>query len=67
MIGRRISNVMDEVLIVGICQLLRTIVFDLGQDKRGQTRGPRRRRGRMFSEDSRMICYTGAFILSVRR
>ena len=51
---------MDEILVVGVGQLLRFVVVDFGEDKRGKRRGTGRRGRGVFGQDCSAVGDTGA-------
>ena len=51
---------MDEVLVVGVGQLLRFGVVDLGEDERGKRRGAGRGGRGVFCQDCSAVGDTGA-------
>lgn len=51
---------MDEVLLVGIGELLRLVMFDLGKDDGGEGAGAGAGGGSVFGEDGSAVGYAGA-------
>lgn len=58
---------MDEVLVVGVGELLGLRVVDFGQNERGEGGGLRGGRGGVFGEDGGAVCDAGAGRVGVSR
>ena len=56
---------MDEILVVGVGQLLRFGVVDLGEDEGGKRRGAGGCGGGIFCQDCRAVCDAGAVVAVV--
>ena len=56
----RVGNVVDLVVAVGVGELLRGAVLDLGEDEGGERRGLGRGRGDALGEDGRAVGDAGA-------
>lgn len=57
MLRGRLGDVVDVVGAVGVGELLRGRVLDLGEDEGGERRGLRRGRGGAFREDRGVVGY----------
>lgn len=55
---------MDEVIVVGVCELLRRSVGDFGEDQRRERGSGRCGRGGMFREDGGVVCDARAGVVS---